>query len=167
MRYNRLVSKVIVLLFETSDCCPSIKLYSELFAFYRREYLNGRCGISSHCVQSSSGYCSSIAVLYLVPRPDFLVDDITSSVLGRQELSDHIFHIRPLAVLLIMRSFTAPVFARGNILYRLKYSRIKFFTVWLDNSKKQIFTDKISWSNASPVKCIRTYTSTKFFVVYV
>ena len=52
------------------------------------------------------------------------------------------------------------------ILYSLNYSRIKYFAVWLNSAEKQISQIKFSWSSASPVKCMRTYTtmsSTKTF----
>ena len=57
--------------------------------------------------------------------------------------------------------------------YSLKYSRIKYFAVWLNSAQNNFSRIKFSWSSVSPVKCMRMYTtSTKFlrdkiFVVYV
>ena len=53
---------------------------------------------------------------------------------------------------------------RLQLPYSLKFSRIKYFVVWLSSAQKQIFADKIFVVERESVKCIRTYTtSIKFF----
>ena len=48
-----------------------------------------------------------------------------------------------------------------NIPYSLKFSRIKYFVVWLNSAQKQIFTDKIVVVERESRK-VHTYVYNKY-----